>query len=77
MIYNITVMNILMENLFAQNQKQKHLMIYVKYVLMRENKNLLNLNVDIKFAQSVLNNFKNKNNINYVHFVDNKIGMKK
>ena len=70
-------MNILMENLFVQNQKLKYLMTYVKYVLVKENNNLLDLNVDIKFAQSVLNNFKNKNNINYVHFVDNKIGMKK
>ena len=51
-------------------------MTYVKYVLVKENNNLLDLNVDIKFAQSVLNNFKNKNNINYVHFVDKKIGMK-
>ena len=50
--------------------------MYAKYVLMKENKNLLNLSVAIKFAQSVLNNFKNKNNINYVHFVDKKIGMK-
>ena len=70
-------MNILMENLFVQNQKLKYLMTYVKYVLVKENNNLLDLNVDIEFAQSVLNNFKNKNNINYVHFVDNKIGMKK
>ena len=76
MIYNITVMNILMENLFAQNQKQKHLMIYVKYVSMKENKNLLKLNVAIKYAQNALNNLNNKNNINYVHFVDNMIGMK-
>ena len=70
-------MNILMENLLVQFHKLKYLMTYVKYVLVKENNNLLNLNVDIKFAQSVLNNFKNKNNINYVHFVDNKIGMKK
>ena len=51
-------------------------MIYVKYVSMKENNNLLKLNVDIKYVQSVLNNLKNKNNINYVHFVDKKIGMK-
>ena len=66
-----------MENLFDQNQKLKFLMIYVRYALMKENNNLLNLNVDIKYAQNVLNNLKNKNNINYVQFVDRKIGMKK
>lgn len=44
------IMNILIENLFIQNQKQKHSMIYVKYVLMKENKNLLNQNVDTKYV---------------------------
>ena len=57
--------------------KQKHLMTYVKYVLVKENNNLLNLNVAIKYVQSVLNNLKNKNNMIYVHFVDSMIGMKK
>ena len=52
-------------------------MTYVKYVLVKENNNLLNLNVAIKYVQSVLNNLKNKNNMIYVHFVDSMIGMKK
>ena len=39
-----------MENLFVQNQKLKYLMTYVKYVLVKENNNLLDLNVDIEFA---------------------------
>ena len=69
-------MNILMENLF-KIIKLKYLLIHVKYVLMKENKNLLNQCADIKYVQSVLNNLKNKNNINYVHFVDNIIGIKK
>lgn len=51
-------------------------MTYVKYVSMKENKNLLKLNVDTKYVQDVLNNLKNKKNINYVHFVDSMIGMK-
>ena len=70
------IIHILMETLFLIF-KQKYLMMCVKYVLMKENKNLLNQSVDIKYAQSVLNNLKNKNNINYVHYVDSMIGMKK
>ena len=50
-------------------------MTYAKYVLLKENKNLLKLNVIIEYAQNVSKNFKN--NIKYVHFVDRKIGMKK
>lgn len=69
-------MNILMENLYMLFHKLKYLMIYVKYVLMRENKNLLNLNVVIKYVQNAFNNLKNKNNINCVHFVDRKIGIR-
>ena len=69
------VINILMENLFLI-VKLKNLMIHVKYVSMKENKNLLKLNVDIKYVQNALNNFKNKNNINYARFVDNIIGIK-
>ena len=52
-------------------------MTYVKYVLMKENKNLLRLNVDIKYVQIALKDFKNNRNIVYVHYVDNIIGMKK
>ena len=43
------VINILMENLFLI-VKLKNLMIHVKYVSMKENKNLLKLNVDIKYV---------------------------
>ena len=68
-------MNILMES-FLKFIKLKYLMIYVKYVLVKENKNLLNQSVDTKYVHSVLNNLNNKNNINYVHFVDSMIGMK-
>ena len=39
-----------MENLLTQFHKLKYLMTYVKYVLVKENNNLLDLNVDIKFA---------------------------
>ena len=52
-------------------------MTYVKYVLMKENKNLLRLNVDIKYVYNVLKDFKNNRNIIYVHYVDKIIGMKK
>ena len=52
-------------------------MIHVKYVLMKENKNLLKLNVIIKYVQIAFNNLKNKMIMNHVHFVDNMIGMKK
>ena len=41
--------NILVENLFLI-VKLKNLMTYVKYVSMKENKNLLKLNVDIKYV---------------------------
>lgn len=51
-------------------------MTYVKYALMKEIKNLLKLFVDIEYVQNVLNNLKNKNNINYAHFADNIIGIK-
>ena len=72
------IMNILMENLFiTQFHKQKHLTAHAKYVLMKENNNLLNQNVDIKFVYNALKNLKIKNKINYAHFVDRKIGMKK
>ena len=44
-------MNILMENLFiTQFHKQKHLTAHAKYVSMKENKNLLNQIVIIKFV---------------------------
>ena len=73
------IIHILMETLFLIF-KQKYLMMCVKYVLMKENKNLLNQSVDIKYAQSVLNNLKNKNNIskaikkeNYIIDEKNKI----
>ena len=70
-------MNILMENLFiTQFHKQKHLTAHAKYVSMKENKNLLNQIVIIKFVQTALKNFKNKKSINYVHYVDNMTGIK-
>ena len=68
---------ILMENLFIQFHKLKYLMTYVKYVLMKENKNLLKLNVVIKYVYNVLNNLSNNIDINYVHYVDKIIGIKK
>lgn len=70
------VIHILMENLL-KIIKQNYLMMYVKYVSMKENKNLLKLSVVIKYVWNVLNNFKNNKNMNYAHYVDNIIGMKK
>ena len=71
------ITSILMNNLCILFHKQKYLMIYVKYVLMKENKNLLKLSVAIKYVWNVLKNYKDNKNINYVHHVDNIIGMKK
>ena len=70
-------MNLLMENLFIQFLKLKYLIIHAKYVLMKENKNLLKLSVVIKYVQSVLNNLKNNMIMNHVLYVDKIIGMKK
>lgn len=69
-------MSILMEILFFQFLKVKYLMTHVRYVLLKENKNLSNLYVDIKYVQNALKNFKNKINIKYVQFADNTFGMK-
>ena len=44
---------------------------------MKENKNLLKLNVIIKYVQIAFNNLENNMIMNHVHFVDNMIGMKK
>ena len=70
------IMHMLMKNLL-KIIKLKHLMIHVKYVLVKENKNLLNQNVTIKYVCNVLRNLKNNKNINNVQFVDNMIGMKR
>ena len=43
-------MNIFMKNLYILFHKLKYLMIFVKYALMMENKNLLNQNVVIKYV---------------------------
>lgn len=69
-------MNILMENSFLTIEL-KYLMIHAKYALVKDKKNLLYLFAVIKYVQIALKNLKNKNNINYVQFVDRKIGMKK
>lgn len=69
-------MSILMEILFFQFLKVKYLMTHVRSVLLKENKNLSNLYVDIKYVQNALKNFKNKINIKYAQFADNTFGMK-
>ena len=71
------IINILMGTLLVQFLKLKYLIIHAKYVLMKENKNLLYLNADTKYVQNVLNNLKDKKNMNHVLYVDKIIGMKK
>ena len=65
------------EDLFIQNQKPKYLMIYVKYVLTKENKNLLYLNAITKFVYNAFLNSKEHLIINLVQFADNIIGLNK
>lgn len=48
--------NMRMEDLFIQNQKLKYLTMYAKYVSMKENKNLLNLNAITKFVYNAFVN---------------------
>ena len=51
-------------------------MIYVKYALWKENKNLLKQNVVILYVTNAYQSLLNQANINYAQYVDKKTGMK-
>ena len=51
-------------------------MTLAKHVLLKEINNLLNLFATIKYVCNVLKIYINKDNIIYVQFVDNMVGIK-
>ena len=71
------ITNMKVEDLCILFHKQKYLMIYVKYVLTKENKNLLYLNAITKFVYNAFLNSKEHLIINLVQFADNIIGLNK
>ena len=48
--------------------------MYVKYVLLKENKSLLKQNAIMEYVQNVLNNYLKKIN-NFVQYVDKQNGL--